>query len=397
MLVMARPSASILVAERIVRTGFRSTARAWSRIMILPPLGILCIALLFLMPPRLVSGGQGQLRGSVEILVSEENAYNPIPSPDGRMIAYVRTGWERLGGSGGFGSSNLLSDVEVMDGNGVAITERPLADGFLAGWTPDGKKLACFRDWKYSLVTLAGKPSEGGEVPDPAHWTQRTERVTYLPSVGSIAWSTQDRPSHTSIETRQAKIAQHDGWLGEFLVPSPDGKYLAVFDGSIGSHIWIYNNEHENWSDLGVYTAHPDEYWDHIKPTWSPWFPDSSRLAFISESNLIVSTPDGGERISIPVGAYAGLPAPSPNGESIAYVTFDPRPEELRSDLQFWGGTIIWIVSATMDAKPRAVTQKNSSETYDLKWWGDGVLLFDRVEDLPFLKKARIWKVLVSR
>jgi hypothetical protein len=337
------------------------------------------------------------VRGSVEILLSEENAYNPIPSPDGKMIAYVRTGWGRLGGSGGFGSSNLLSDVEVMDGNGVVITKRPLADAFLAGWTPDGEKLACFRDWSYSLVTLAVEPSEGGELPGKAHWTERTERVSYLPSLGSIAWSTRDRPSHTSIETPQAKIAQHDGWLGEFLVPSPDGKYLAVFDGSIGSHIWIYDNDREEWSDLGVLTVHPDEYWDHIKPTWNPWFPDSSRLAFISESNLIVSTPDGSERISIPVGAHAGLAAPSPNGKSIAYVTFDPRPEESRPDLQFWGGTIIWIVSATPDAKPHAVTRKNSSETYDLKWWGDGVLLFDRVEDVPFLKNARIWKVLLSR
>jgi hypothetical protein len=32
-----------------------------------------------------------------ETLLSKENAYNPIPSPDGKYIAYVRTGWGRPG------------------------------------------------------------------------------------------------------------------------------------------------------------------------------------------------------------------------------------------------------------------------------------------------------------
>src|ERR1700691_3358488 len=36
-----------------------------------------------------------------EKLLSEENGYNPIPSPNGKLIAYVRTGWGRPGGGGG--------------------------------------------------------------------------------------------------------------------------------------------------------------------------------------------------------------------------------------------------------------------------------------------------------
>jgi len=36
-----------------------------------------------------------------ETLLITENAYNPIPSPDGKYIAYVRTGWGRRQGSGG--------------------------------------------------------------------------------------------------------------------------------------------------------------------------------------------------------------------------------------------------------------------------------------------------------
>jgi hypothetical protein len=55
-------------------------------------------------------------RNATEVLLSEtENAYNPIPSPDGKLIAYVRTGWGQAGRTTGFGRSNLRSEIAVMD------------------------------------------------------------------------------------------------------------------------------------------------------------------------------------------------------------------------------------------------------------------------------------------
>jgi Tol biopolymer transport system component len=82
-----------------------------------------------------------------EVLLSEsENAYNPIPNPDGSLIAYVRTGWDRTRGSGGGGRSNLRSEVMVMNADGTLLTREPLVDAFLYGWTPDGKYLICYRD-----------------------------------------------------------------------------------------------------------------------------------------------------------------------------------------------------------------------------------------------------------
>src|SRR5258708_39304177 len=57
-----------------------------------------------------------------EVLLSAaENAYNPIPSPDGTKIAYVRTGWGRqvlVPAS----LANLLADVMVMDPTGRLLT-----------------------------------------------------------------------------------------------------------------------------------------------------------------------------------------------------------------------------------------------------------------------------------
>src|ERR1700722_3917992 len=93
-----------------------------------------------------------------------ENPYNPIPSPSGKMIAYVRTGWGRPGGTGGFGRSNLISEVLVLTTDGKKITENPLTDTFLAGWTPDGTALVTYRDWRYSLAALSGKKSLQGEL-----------------------------------------------------------------------------------------------------------------------------------------------------------------------------------------------------------------------------------------
>ena len=51
-------------------------------------------------------------------LLFDVNAYNPVPSPDGKLIAYDVTGRKLDGGSGGFGRSNLLSQVEFSDVSG---------------------------------------------------------------------------------------------------------------------------------------------------------------------------------------------------------------------------------------------------------------------------------------
>ena len=61
-----------------------------------------------------------------------QNAYNPIPSPDGTKVAFVQTGWGRPGCSGGGGRSNLRSYVTVSDKHGNLVADKPLADARLA-------------------------------------------------------------------------------------------------------------------------------------------------------------------------------------------------------------------------------------------------------------------------
>src|SRR5436190_7874342 len=89
-----------------------------------------------------------------QVQLSNENAYNPVPSPDGKKIAAVRTGWYPQGGSGGLGRSNLLSEVIVLDRTGRTLSTKPLANSFVAAWSNDG--IVSFRDWSYALISVDG-------------------------------------------------------------------------------------------------------------------------------------------------------------------------------------------------------------------------------------------------
>jgi WD40-like Beta Propeller Repeat len=331
-----------------------------------------------------------------ESLLSADNAYNPIPSPDRKYIAYVRTGWGRPDGSGGFGRSNLISEVIAIDQNGKPTTAKPLEDMFLEGWTPDSSQLVCFRDWKYAIVSTDGKRVEEGRIPHDADKHPATEWVAYSPWFAEIVWSRLTDKSHEAIETPTRTVERVQMLLGGRVVPSPDGRYLAVFGESPRPDLRVYDLVLKSWTDLGEITVHPDQDWWYIQPSWNPWFVDGSRLVFLRDSTLVIARPDGTIETQIKIDSPAGLPVPSPDGQSIAYVTFEPRPMRMRQDLQFWGGTRIWVVPAFAGEVARAVTSKNQDEVRDLKWLNNDALVFDRIADEPFYTHARIWKVAVS-
>lgn len=351
---------------------------------------------------------------SGEILLSEtENAYNPIPNPDGSLIAYVRTGWGRLGGSGGFGRSNLVSEIAVMDADGNVLTKQPLADAFLQGWSSDGKTLICSRDGKYSLVLSDGKVLMSERLPERSDSYEISERVAFLSSTNSVLWlqnyytnikRTKTSPASESmtrdfvrsaIQSPKEEIAKYNSRFNveAILIPSPDEKYLAL----IGRNdLQVYDREKASWTNLGEIIIHPKDDWDYIKPTWNPWFADSSRLAFVTASGIVVSSPDGKSKQTIFKSEQAsGLAVPSPDGNFIAFATFEPRPMKLRDDLKFWGGSTIWVVPVAENSKARSVTQMSQDTTLSLRWLKNHALVFDRVADEMFYRKARLWKVVL--
>lgn len=374
----------------------------------MPPRGIgtvvLLVASTVILVPRVMS------QRPTESILTADNAYNPIPSPDGKYIAYVRTGWGE-GNFTSFGRSSLVSDVKIMDLELVhlplltaldlsaAVSPRTLARGyFTSGWTPDSTGLVCYRDWNYTLVSTEGERILEGRIPnDPELFGMTTEWVGYSPFLKTLVWSRAIDKSHRAIETPGHTIVNDTMILNKRVVPSPDGRYLAVFSENSPTLLRTYDLRLQSWTDLGRITIHPDQDWWYIEPDWNPWFSDSSRLVFLRDSTLVITTPDGKNKTEIMIDGPAGLPVPSPDGQSIAYVTFGPRPMQTRRDLQFWGGTTILVVLASAGSEPRTVTLKNPDEVYDLKWLGNDTLVFDRVADEVFYRHARIWKATVPR
>lgn len=344
----------------------------------------------------------GQVSGSHQSgaakLLSDVNAYNPIPSPDGKMIAFVRTGWGRLYPITGFGRSNLISDIMVMDASGKVLSSKPLADAFLQGWTPDGKKLVCYRDWKAFLVALDGTKSDLIDVPQGPF----TERAEYLATGHAFCWNWERAPhsSEWDIDCSDGSVlARKDSFFTDLIVPSPDERYLAVLGASEKegltreNNLWVYDRTKRSWTNLGKIIISPNPDWDYIKPSWNPWFADSSRLAYVTKSGVVVATPDGSRRYVIARPARAaGLAVPSPNGKQVAYVTFVGTPMKIRPDLTFWGKTVICVVPVKGRAKPKPVTRQAPETTYTLHWLGNTELVFDRVADKIFFRHARIWK-----
>ncbi len=132
-----------------------------------------------------------------------------------------------------------------------------------------------------------------------------------------------------------------------------------------------------------------------MQPSWDPWFADGARLAFFSGKDLVVASADGRtKQVLLTSDRPAGLAVPSPNGESIAYVTFKSRPTT-NSSYYFWGGTTVWVTSAAEGSAPRQVTQTSADTTTGLRWLGNDSLVFDRIGEELISMRARIWTVRV--
>jgi Tol biopolymer transport system component len=206
--------------------------------------------------------------------------------------------------------------------------------------------------------------------------------------------------SHWTIETSDRVLVSTEFPIGVRPVPSPNGRYIAVYSDFSPTELRVYDTQTGKWSDLGKITIHPDGYsWQDLWPSWNPWFANSSRLAFFVGSTLVISTPDGQKKTETSIDGQAGLPVPSPDGKSIAFITAEPRPSKVNSSRQFWGNTIVWVIAAEARSTPHPVTQKSDDETYDLNWLNNNTIVFDRVaNDLLYQRaRIRIWKANVTR
>jgi len=344
--------------------------------------------------------GQPRQVGVETQLAPSENAYNPIPSPDGSLIAYLRTGWGLPGYDVGTGRSSLGSEVMLISADGRKLTQEPLVRAFLSGWTPDGMVLTCYRGRRVYLVSMP----EGAllrKVELPRERETGAERIAYLHGSGEIVRTGSVGGTYTyglwsggRLITPASPSRPRSG-PGRVLAPSPDGRYVAA--ASPYGHLWTYDLKLRKWHDLSPAIIHPaSREWDYYKPSWDPWFRDGSKLVFVRGNTVVVSTPDGeGLDVIATLDAPCGLATASPNGKRIAVATFVARPRDLSPDLEFWGDARVWVMPCRPGAQPVAITLPNKDTVFTLRWLDNGTIVFDRLSKLGMDMSGRLWKVSV--
>jgi hypothetical protein len=339
-----------------------------------------------------------------EAVLFDFDAYNPVPSPDGKLIAYDVTG-PTLSPVIGFGRASLRSQVEFADSNGQNRRSTNIEE-FLGEWLPNSGAISTYRDWRFALAGPDGAKQSGSmQVVLSAYLPPPAERATYLSNFGAFVWIEHDdvgtKIQRTVLQTSSGPIASLNVLLplSALTVASPDQRYLAIGMPGRNSYedqnLWVFDTEGGTWTNLGRFTIHPDPDWDYTKPSWNPWFSDSSHLAFFSGSALYVVSPDGKERRKVLDATNGGLAIPSPDGSLIAFLTATPRPRKNRPDLSFWGGSSIFVVPSG-GGKALAITKPSDEETFDLRWLSNSSLIFDRIGETMFNKGGRIWTVSVA-
>jgi hypothetical protein len=341
----------------------------------------------------------------IATLLFPENAYNPIPSPDGRFIAYVATGWGSRSPDRprifGMGRASLVSDVELADAAGKVLAPNFCPDMFLAGWTQDSRAVVCYRDGQFSVKATDGAVIESGDIPRTETWPF-SERVSFLSDLGRTVWL-EYKGRAATLRTNHEVVAQLGGEGALLTGPrfsemplisaSPNGRYVGMMPSRTGQ-LWIYDRVISKWSYLGLATVSPAEDWAYIQPSWDPWFADSSQVVYFDRSELILSSPDGRKkRVVCKTDQPVGLPAASPDAQSVAYVSFESRPMTLRPDLRFWAIAGVWIIPASGGSAPRMLTGKTPDTNSGIRWLGNSELLFDQISESLLAMHARIWKI----
>jgi hypothetical protein len=140
-----------------------------------------------------------------ETMFLDVDAYQPVPSPDGKLVAFVLTG-RSTHGSGGFGRSNLRSNVAFANQNGKNLRD-PKIDGFLGEWLPDSSAVSSYRDWHFSLVTPEGSQKNGAMPQRIAPNSPfGAERAQYVPALNGFVWIEYSGPT-TYLTTINGPVA----------------------------------------------------------------------------------------------------------------------------------------------------------------------------------------------
>jgi hypothetical protein len=239
-------------------------------------------------------------RGLAQLTFAETPAVDPLPSPDGRLILFVRSE-ERFR----FPRSGELW-VMRPDGRGA---RRLVARGGEPAWAPDSRRIAYVRDGAIRLIGADGRSDR--------LLARNARAPAWSPDGSSLALAR--GASRADIVVRRSGVERtiDSGWSTvERIAWSPDGRWIAVSGG--GGRLEVMR---PNGAGARVVSRRAS------MPRWSP---DGRRLAFTQEGRLQVSSIATGARRALgsrhPVYGVKSF-AWSPGGDEIVYALgYDAEP-----------------------------------------------------------------------
>ncbi len=276
---------------------------------------------------------------------------NPVWSPDGSRIAFVRfTGLER-------GSPTQEADIWVADADGdnAHVLVGDPGWQWFPRWSPDGTWIAYTDEatggpWIES-GPLGPVPGQGPQGPDFAATGEAARPEADL-------WLTRADGSGDRVRlTSEAGDDRSATW-------SPDGRRLA-FDTTRDGNTEIYVIDANGANPVRV-TVAPGEDWA------ASWSPDGRTIAFTSDrsgsAQIWATTPDGAEPRQLTDDTSGNLwPTWSPDGSRIAITSWRT------------GGSQVWDIAADgSDPRPLGRSPETTDSAWDGSWGVDGRLAFTR-------------------
>jgi hypothetical protein len=236
-------------------------------------------------------------RGLAQLTFGAAPASTPVPSPDGRRIAFER------------GSS-----IWVMRPNGSG--KRLLAPGSEPAWAPDSRRLAYVADDGIHLIGSGGSGDRllvAGRVRSPA-WSPDGKTLAFARNASLVVL--RDGVQRTLV-TLASPFIDQIAW-------SADGRWLAFNDGSAALHVVRADGQRRR--DLSGIVA---------RPSWSPTKP---WLAYVTagaqgggDGSVDVLDPASGSVHKLGDAAFANALAWSPSGSAIVVSGNSMDSESLNS------------------------------------------------------------------
>jgi Tol biopolymer transport system component len=260
---------------------------------------------------------------------SYDGDYNPVFSPDGQHIAFVR------------GTDAAVRNLFIMNADGSGLRALTFNSRTVAGiaWTPDSSNLVFSSDIGGSLslwrVPVSGGAPErltvGGDNATSPAVSLRDNRLAF--SEGSTEWSTMRLDLSTSV--RKPVVLFSSTEKDSAVQYSPDNSLIAFQSVRSGSQeIWISQIDGSKPIRLTSFDG------PHAgSPSWSP---DGSQIAFDSRSggwsHVFVMTSEGHNVHALTTGTYNDvIPSWSADGHWIYFGSRrSGRWEVWKSSLQSW-------------------------------------------------------------